>query len=185
MCNSLRELCYNVPDQSIYGELTDGSIAKLVSYVKQFSSVTILDIGSGSGATLCAFAKHMPKTSCDLVGVEISQIRATISRQIIPHYLPPNAKKWLIIEDNVLTWSALPPCNISFSFDTTFTKALMTHIVTLQLNCPELQFVISSKGSRYYDTSLWSIITTVPCKLKGSGQTISFHVRIKKKTLKH
>ncbi len=177
---SLSNLCYNVPDQSIYGELTDNSIAKLTVCIGVSSNMKILDIGSGSGATLCAFAKFLPKSSCELIGIEISHLRADISRQVIPYCLPSNVNKWSILEVDVLNIKQIPPCQVCFSFDTTFTQDLMMHIIKLQLNCLELCYVISSKKSCYYDPDLWTTIATIPCKLKGSGQTISFYVRTKK-----
>jgi SAM-dependent methyltransferase len=182
MSRSLGDLCYNIPEASIYGELTEGSILKLVSHLPQSEKTRIFDIGSGSGFTLCNFAKSLPTSSCSLFGIEITKSRVDLSRLIIPKIKPANVEKWEIIEGDICLLSTLPQVDICFSFDTTFTENLMNHIISLQLKSHQLQYVISSRSNAYYRPEEWLEIGRVATKSRGSGQVITFFVyqKIKK-----
>ena len=181
--NELANFCYNVPGESIYGELTSGSINKLLEHLelKKFSSLHILDIGSGSGVSLCNIASFFHNFKCYLVGIEVSQLRAQISREIIPKVKPKNVVDWNILEEEVLNMVNLPLVEISFSFDKAFPKNLMEHIVELQIKCKSLKYVISSHSKKYYYLSAhWTEIVKIPCRQKGSGNAMLMYVFKKK-----
>ncbi len=180
MTRELGDHCYNIPSESIYGEITANSILKLCSDIKFDNKINILDIGSGSGYSLCNFAKAFSRDQCNLIGIEISNIRADLSRTIIPKIIPPNVNQWEIIEMDILKLSYLPSCNLCFSFDKTFTQDLMIHIAHLQLKCSSLKYIISCHGMNIYKIENWIEMKRVPCRLRGSGQIITFFIYIKK-----
>lgn len=177
MSRELGDACYNIPLESIYGEITLGSITKLVDQLPIFKkNMCILDIGSGSGYSLCNFAKCFPNNECTLIGIEISQIRADLSLVIIPKIKTKNIINWNIFNQNVLTLTSLPFCDLCFSFDKTFTFDLMEHIVSLQLQAKNLKYIISCHSNKYYRKENWNLVGKEPCRLRGSGQIISFFV---------
>jgi len=175
MARELGDHCYNIPSESIYGEITANSIMKLCSGIVFAREITILDIGSGSGYTLCNLAKAFPKNKCNLIGIEVSTIRAELSRTIIPKIIPPNVNRWDIIEKDILKLKNLSKIDLCFSFDKTFTKDLMKHIIDLQMD--SCFYVISCHS---YEEKNWIEMKRVPCRLRGSGQIITFFVYIKK-----
>lgn len=177
MARELGDHCYNIPSESIYGEITAGSVIKLVSLLKivHEKSITIMDIGSGSGYSLVHFAKAFPQNNINLIGLEISKIRAELSKTIIPQIAPKNVSYWQIFETDIFKYSILPEMDICFSFDKTFTKDLMQHIVKLQLKS-KIQFVISCHDSNTYLKTEWLEIGKVPCRLRTSGQIITFYI---------
>ncbi len=179
MARDLGDHCYNIPSESIYGEITANSILKLVSFVKcNTKTINIIDIGSGSGYSLVNLAKAFPDTQVNIIGIEVSVLRAELSETIIPKIKSSNIKKWTIYNKDILKMQSLPLIDLSFSFDKTFTIELLTHIMKLQLNCSTLQYVISCHS---YSSIYWMEIGRVPCRLRGSGQIITFFVFMRKK----
>lgn len=180
--NELANLCYNAPGESVYGEFTSASINKLLEHleVKKFSSLTILDIGMGSGVSLCTIAAFFHQINCYLIGIEVSKLRAEISRNIIPEIKTSNVVDWTILEEDILNMIHLPSTNISFSFDKSFTKNLMEHIVKLQTKCKSLKYVISSHSKKYYSSVCWREVVKIPCRQKGSGSVMLMYVLEKK-----
>ncbi len=178
MSRDLGDHCYNIPNESIYGEITANSISKLIQNFHFFPNqvIRILDIGSGSGYTLCNFAKSFDNFQCILIGIEISKIRANLSRAIIPKIKPFNVKEWEIFEYDILNMMELPTIDICFSFDKTFTSKLMEHIIKLQLKCKDLKTVISCKSTEYYNEKYWIQAGKIPCRMRGSGQIITFFI---------
>ncbi len=181
MSSELMNLCYNVPGESIYGEFTTNSLVallELIPCVEKKPILTILDIGSGSGKTLCVLGQYYDPIPCRLIGIEVSTLRADISRMVIPKKKSSNIIDWDIIERDILQLFQLPSSiSMSFSFDKTFTHELMTHIVKLQLKCETLIHVITTHPpKKYYNDAHWILIARAPCRLIGSGQIITLFV---------
>lgn len=199
MSRNLADLCYNIPGESIYGEITSASVAKLVEKM-QFptSCIHVLDIGSGSGYMLfeflCALLKSKNVSAeIQLSGIEISEIRFQLSTIIFPKLLlkcpaptklnQPQTIKWQFIQDDISHLKQLPK-NVThtISFDITFLLSLMLKIEKLQRLSPTLLYVISNHYLKVYSPQYWEKIAQVSCALVGSGTHKIFYV-FKKKIL--
>jgi hypothetical protein len=181
MTKELMELCYNVPGAPIYGQFVKGSLSKWVPHMKSAGNtdVHILDIGSGSGATMCTLASLFAPHATQLSGIELCAQRATLSRLIIPKLLPPNVTKWSVIECDVMALRTLPTgVTHSVSFDKTFPTHVMGHIEYLQHSCPSLVCVISCHKKQYTDR--WQCIAKIPSTQHGSNSVTMAYVYIPK-----
>jgi hypothetical protein len=147
MSRELRNLCYNVPDASVYGEFTTKSIEQWAKATPLPSNVQIVDIGSGSGQTLSLFGNWFPDSK--LIGFEISSVRAQLSRIILPTL---TTHPWIVYEQDVSTLHELPSGTThSISFDKTFSLSLMQSIEQLQYKCESLVYVITTKPKIYQE----------------------------------
>lgn len=183
--NEISNLCYNVPEQSIYGEIVASSIYSILIELQKFSKnkdLVILDIGSGSGLTLLNLATFYHRNNCILVGIEVSEIRANISKLILFKNKLPNIKKWDILQADILSMNELPNnIKISYHFDKTFTKNLMNHIVNLENQCTSLKYVITFHSKKYYKEQNWIQVIKKMCRLKGSKQALMCYAYLKRK----
>src|SRR6185369_15061543 len=177
MARELGNLCYNVPGESIYGEITLNSIRQLTQYFSfpDDDWIHIVDIGSGAGYMLCNFAQCLLELGSErkihLTGYEISAERARLSREIIPQLLEKDCKdmiEWEIYQADIQKQTMLPrTVTHAVSFDKTFTPALLAHMEKLQRSCPSLTNVVSNHK---YPEKYWDLVARVPCKLRGSSQ---------------
>ncbi len=174
MSRELGNLCYNIPNQSIYGEITNASLEKLCQYMKtNQENVHILDIGSGSCFTLCILAKQYSNQHVQITGIEISKERNNIALQIIPKLFV--GKEWKVITQDILLLEILRDnYTHSFHFDKTFPANLMQHIEKLEFQCKSIKYVVTNNKKYYLDN--WQYIACVACKLRGSSQCMNFYV---------
>jgi hypothetical protein len=190
MSKELIELCYNIPGESIYGEITYSSLKKLMGIVipslpsKLFKSpLGIVDIGSGSGMALCSLGKIFMPYQCFLIGLEASETRVDLSKNIMQDHVTPNVVQYKCEHVDVMNVENLPQVHVSYSFDKTFPYELMKHIESLQFKSFSLQFVITSKPKIYrHHDNRWTEIGMIPCRMQGSQSGVNFHVFQKKKS---
>jgi SAM-dependent methyltransferase len=185
--NELANLCYNIPNASIYGEITNNGICKWAYAIENRKTkemtgerdTFILDIGCGSGLSLSQFANCFVERQVQILGIEICHERAELARKLIPNEIQSHVTSWDVWEKDILQVQELPLITHCIAFDKTFTLDLMMHIETLQFACKTVQYVITCK-KKYYERR-WELESRIPCRMKGSGQVISFYLFSKKK----
>ncbi len=171
---AISDLCYNVPGEAIYGEITKCSIQKLARNFPACDNPIMLDIGSGAGNMLCEFEHVMPLTH--VFGIEASEIRATISRVVLENRL--RHAFFEIICKDMFDVKQLPlGITHSVSFDMTFPPPLMAHIQKLQEQCDTLKVVVTNHK---YAGNRWILHKRIPCKMVGSGSCKSFNIYLKR-----
>lgn len=181
MTRELADLCYNIPDGSIYGEITIGSIENLVKKcnLAEISEITLVDIGSGSGYTLCHLAASVKKhfkniKNIQLLGYEVCEERCKLSNIIMSQLLADvDNVSYKIYHANIAHVKTLSGVQCCFSFDKTFGPKLMKHIEHLQRNTPSIVNVISNHK---YPDMYWEKVDAVRGKLRGSKQTMNFYI---------
>jgi hypothetical protein len=180
MALELAKLCYNVPGESIYGELTHNSIKRMTQTLSFLPQKNILvDIGSGSGYMLHDF--FMAHNDLILIGFEISTIRASLSRVILKKLFKDKNVNWTIYEQDICELSQLPTGTThSVSFDTTFTPDLMKKIERIQRNTPTLLYVITNHNTNIYSEVYWTKTAQTIATLKGSHKSKTFYTYWKK-----
>lgn len=176
------DLCFNVPDMPIYGEITQTSLANLMNFIKPYlnESTFIIDIGSGSGYALSYLARGIDPLPCRLFGAEISSTRVELSRQILPKILPKNVTSWTIECLDISSCLVLSyPFEVCYSFDKVFPKKIMKKIQNLQSKCKSLRFVITTQIDIYKNKN-WTLIGKHTCLCRGSNASFMFYVLRKK-----
>ncbi len=182
--DSLQELCYNSGDSPIYGEITDGSLKKIMRIMTENlptalykTPIGILDIGSGSGMALCKLATLYQPYKCNLYGIEVAPERVRISDVLIPKHLPSNVGEWKVFECDVKTLDHLPQSHFSYSFDKAMSKDLMEHIERLQYLSYSLQIVATSKPKVYFARpDRWEPIGEVNASMHVSQSGVKFYL---------
>jgi SAM-dependent methyltransferase len=188
--NVLPGLCYNIPDQPIYGELTPhtlSKIARVLSIPPPLSPIHILDIGHGSGRALAHLAKSF--TDCNVTvdvlhGVDVSYDRVLISKTVLPRMLKIIFKckmkcPALTLESaDVIDWKMLPPkITHTYSFDLAFGVILMTHIENLQRMAQELTHVITCNPKVYRQNHIiWGEYGRLRGIMHGSGNSVTLYI---------
>ncbi len=191
--DTLQELCYNSGDSPIYGEITDGSLTKIMRIVIENLALThsfktplsLLDIGSGSGMALCKMATLLIPYQCNIYGIEIAPERVKISDILIPKHAPSNVKEWKVITDDVIRLDSLPQSHFSYSFDKAMSIEIMEHIERLQYQSYSLSIVATSKPKIYSSKPHhWELIGEVNASMHGSGSKTKFYIFKKMKIMK-
>ncbi len=187
----LSHLCYNVPGESIYGEITPGSICQMLKHIKMPTKIDLLDIGSGSGQMLFKCLMCLRETikfpgKLMLRGVEISSLRSELSVKILDTLLNQYKKDvnltCKLYFGDVTKWKMLPhTLTHTISFDVTFPFETMSRIEKLQRNAPALINVISNHHTNIYSSKYWHEITKISCAICGSGTHRTFYIYEKKK----
>jgi len=181
----LASLCFNVPGASIYGEISKGSVKKWVECIQLHSQsvnkkqkrIRAIDLGSGSGQTLCHFASFFAPQTIQLTGIEICPQRVDICNQIKKEIQPANVTEFDVIQQDVMLLKRLPNgCTHCISFDKTFTVPLMSHIAQLQTKCKTLEFVITCHKSYLLDSPHWALLQVIRSRQHGSHCMVSFYV---------
>jgi hypothetical protein len=173
-------LCYNVPDSSIYGEITKRSIQKWAEATPLDGPIHIIDLGSGSGRSMSYYASFFAPQSVILTGFEMCSQRVKLSLLILPRIKPKNVLQWSIIEKDIMMIKQLPKtATHCMSFDKTFPTRLMTQIEMLQRKS-NLIYVVTTKKS-HYPSLYWNLLQTISSRQHGSSCGVCFYVFQRKK----
>jgi hypothetical protein len=135
---SLVDLCYSIPDQPIYGELTNGSLKKLQSVFYPASHV--VDVGSGSGNALRVL---MSKQTTSATGYEVSTTRYNLCMSLKTNQIS-------FFNTDIMLVSAFPlKTTHVYSFDKAFPKRIRLHVQALVAACPSIQLVATTRPDIY------------------------------------
>jgi len=174
----LADLCYNIPETPIYGELTDRSVRKMgrlfIDLMESGSTLRICDLGSGGGVMLVSLHRYLQQFDVPHVlhGIEGSPQRVRISKTILSQEIV-STTPWSISQEDLEIKSNLPRGTThTISFDSTFPEKTMQNIKRMQRNCSTLQFVVTTH--KYNDTS-FKLVQTISCVMHGSGSRIQFY----------
>ena len=177
----LADLCYNVPDMPIYGELTDGSMRTIgQSFLhhtapRALGDISILDIGSGSGKAMTTLADVCGADVA--IGYELSDIRCDIARSLMTSYAP--IPRLIVRNTNVMDMRELHPDDHPthlYMFDYAFCPSLVNHIVKLVANQPRLRTIFTMKPDAYTCTGMWKKVDRLKTSFRGSGQSATGYV---------
>jgi len=168
----LANLCYNVPGEDAYGELTTGTIQKAVTLAKSSfyfaSSAFVVDVGSGSGNTLASLVKMTGAFKG--IGIEVSRERIKIARAIHKHrpYLA-------FVHTDVRKITTLPDGTaLLYMFDKVFPSDLIQHILNLAFKSKVV--VISTRWNELEMDGRWELVGKFAGRMKGSGSGCTVYV---------
>ena len=171
MARELGDLCYNIPNESIYGEFSKHSIYQLWKQFLHLKHNHVLDIGSGSGFTLSYFATFAQQVT----GIEISKERVSLSLSVLQQL--QLSIPWNIVHQDIMHMSNLPEsCTHSFHFDKTFPLVLRQKIATLETQSSSIVCVATCHRDLYVD---WTYQSSCTCTMRGSGQKMTMHIFVR------
>ena len=159
----LANLCYNVPGQPIYGELTKHSVSRILE-LDPLPVDHLVDLGSGSGRTLLHMRRHLGPVVA-LSGLEVSQTRLEIARAIVPadvavmHHC--DMSKHIVFPNDVTH---------TYAFDKAFTADLMANVHDAQLAAPNLCSVFTTNPGIYRShPDHWEHVASTSVRMVGGA----------------
>jgi hypothetical protein len=141
--SELSSLCYNIPEESIYGELTSATLRRCaeLTATPSIGSSRVCDLGSGSSSSLCALTGYLGANRG--VGVESCPQRFRISRLVVRRKGLLNV---FVYHCNIFEMTSLPlGTTHCFCFDKAFTGDLLEHTYTLYDRTQSLQWIITTR----------------------------------------
>jgi SAM-dependent methyltransferase len=165
---TLSDLCYSVPEQDVYGELTENTLRCCVAGTRMMGAV-VCDLGSGSGNSLARLVKII---DADVgVGIEVSEHRHEISR-----ILHSGEEKLRFLHQDILKLKNLPEGTTHlFSFDKVFCVDVLSQMKTLCTRCNTLRWIFTTQNSRVHPEE-WRLERKILGKMKGSGSRCTVYV---------
>ena len=129
------------------------SIAEALSMKPMTKEDIILDLGSGTAATLWQLCQYH---NCKGIGIEYGVARMRLAAKGAADLLNklgdhPNFNPQVVnTQGDILNLTALPPCSVLYIYDEAFNDELMDHILWLIENAPpRLRYIISFKANRF------------------------------------
>ena len=172
---SIADLCYNIPNQPIYGEFTNHSIKTVTNIINDYDSVRglIVDLGSGSCVTLVTMVDLLGAAGG--IGFEVSDIRHQLAQAILARRIGTAAHVTSTRMD-IMDMKALPSATeLVFCFDKAFTPELLSHISLLLETSSTLKYVISTRR-KAFDTQKWRLLCKSRANTKGGQQTFTLYI---------
>ena len=144
---NISDMCYNIPGEPIYGQFTSHSIkgiAKLIDIAT--NDGLVVDLGSGSCATLCTLVDSIHGATGGL-GIEVSSTRHFIASALLKRRLPEFPPVSSVYMDMMNLESLPENTKVVFSFDKAFVPTLVAHMGNLIEKCLSVSYVISTRKS--------------------------------------
>ena len=130
-------------------------IAECLTVKPMTSEDIILDLGSGSAATLWQLCQYH---GCRGIGIEYGEARLRSAAQCSVELLrkhgdnPAFNTNVINCHDNIMRLGALPPCSVLYIYDEAFPESLMAKICELIDDAPSrLRYVISFKANKFHE----------------------------------
>lgn len=164
MTKAIEDLCYSIPGESIYGELTQGTLRSCTKTIP-VGDIVLCDLGSGSCRTLLILARSLNATRS--VGIECCLARHKIALAVIHDSGQENV---FSVHKNILEMPGLPSGTTHvFSFDKAFPVDVIDAMRGLILRSESVRCVMTTKKSLLNLHDNWQLAQTVHGRLRGSG----------------